>query len=221
MNNEGNWKYISENTIEYISLHDCECSHIYYKKNKLVLELVWMDVTEEHPQNPFSEAHESGNAIIELLNPQVVKGNYFVNGGNEVVLDDISQIDFKNIIVLNFDETKSSTIYKNHMFFIVDGNNANDNADFEISYTSSIVKFNEFKKESWFVNWGNRFHYLQESEELEKDFSEVLGKLKNKELPKKEEDDLYKIIKTIIARKDESSKICIKVRNEIMPELKL
>ena len=113
------------------------------KKNKLVLELVWMDVTEEHPQNPFSEAHESGNAIIELLNPQVVEGNYFVNGGNEVVLDDISQIDFKNIIVLNFDETKSSTIYKNHMFFIVDVNNANDNADFEISYTSSIVKFNE------------------------------------------------------------------------------
>jgi len=53
VNNEGNWKYISENTIEYISLHDCECSHIYYQKNKLVLELVWMDVTEEHPQNPF------------------------------------------------------------------------------------------------------------------------------------------------------------------------
>ena len=107
------------------------------------------------------------------------------------------------------------------MFFIVDVNNANDNADFEISYTSSIVKFNEFKKESWFVNWGNRFHYLQESEELEKDFSEVLGKLKNKELPKKEEDDLYKIIKTIIVRKDESSKIFIKVLNEIMPALKL
>ncbi len=59
---------------------------------------------------------------------------------------------------------------------------------------------------------------MQESEELEKDFSEVLGKLKNKELPKKEEDDFYKIIKTIIARKDESSKICIKVLNEIMPE---
>ena len=29
------------------------------------------------------------------------------------------------------------------MFFIVDGNNANDNGDFEITYTSSIVKFNE------------------------------------------------------------------------------
>ena len=152
MEKEKNWKYISENTVNFLSLHDCECSHIYFKNSKLIIELVWMDVLEAHPQNPFVEAHESGKAIIELNNPQLIKGNYYINGGDEKVLADVSQIDFKDIIILNFDETKSENIFFNHMFFIVDNYNANDNADFEISYTSSVVKFNEFKKESWFVN---------------------------------------------------------------------
>lgn len=210
MHKEKNWKYISENTTNFLSLHDCECSHIYYKNGKLIIELVWMDVLEDHPQNPFSEAHESGNACIELINPKLINCDYYINN-EKITTKDITQIDFKDILFLNFDETQKDDLFANKMFLIDNGLTDYDNLTIEISYKSSVVKFNELKKESWFVNWGNRFHYLQESEDLEEDISEAFEKLKNKELTKNEEEDLNKIIKTIIARKDATSEICEKV----------
>ena len=32
----------------------------------------WMEVLETHPDNPYSEAHQSGNGMIELLECEII-----------------------------------------------------------------------------------------------------------------------------------------------------
>ena len=49
------YKFISENTIEYLSLHDCQCSRLYYADSTLIFEMEWMEVLATHPNNPFDK----------------------------------------------------------------------------------------------------------------------------------------------------------------------
>ncbi len=34
------WKYESKNTANALYLHDCNCTHMYYTNNKIILEMV-------------------------------------------------------------------------------------------------------------------------------------------------------------------------------------
>ena len=61
-----NWKYESVNTAEYLSLHDCECTKILGSTNNLIMYMEWMEVLSEHPDNPYKEAHQSGEGMIEF-----------------------------------------------------------------------------------------------------------------------------------------------------------
>lgn len=51
------YKFISENTIEYLSLHDCQCSRLYYADSTLIFEMEWMEVLATHPNNPFDKSY--------------------------------------------------------------------------------------------------------------------------------------------------------------------
>lgn len=152
----GEWKYISENTTDLLSLHDCGCTHIYYKDNRVIMKMEWMEILESHPNNMFAEAHQSGEGIIELIGPEIIECMYEKSGVQEV-MSDVTRLDFKELEILEFDETKTEDGFENRMYMIrASKGGVYDNVVLTIRYKASMVKFNELNNVSWFVNFGER-----------------------------------------------------------------
>lgn len=62
------FKYISENTLNDISLHDCTCTKISMDGADLVFSMEFMEVCSEHHLNPFPLAHQTGEGKIVFKN---------------------------------------------------------------------------------------------------------------------------------------------------------
>lgn len=148
------WKYVSENTTDLISLHDCDCEHIYYADNRVIMKMEWMEILESHPNNMFAEAHQSGQGIIELVEPQIVECIYEKSGVQEE-LGNIFKLDFRNLEILKFEEIPKEHGYENRMYMIKSSREGvYDNVALTLRYKTSFVKFNEWRDVSWFVNFG-------------------------------------------------------------------
>jgi len=63
------FKFFSENTLKYLSFHDCHCSRLYYSDETLIFEMDWMEVLADHPLNPFEKSHQSSAGKFLLLSP--------------------------------------------------------------------------------------------------------------------------------------------------------
>lgn len=46
-----------------------------------------MEILEQHPQNGYSEAHQSGKGMIERIEPQIIEGEYHKAGVLESIND--------------------------------------------------------------------------------------------------------------------------------------
>ena len=68
-----NFKYISENTLNDISLHDCTCKKISMESRDLVFSMDFMEVCSEHKLNPFPLAHQTGDGKIVFKNAEIKK----------------------------------------------------------------------------------------------------------------------------------------------------
>ena len=79
------YTYISKNTLQYVYLHDCDCAHMYYAENCLIFEMEWMEILREHPQNPFSQAYQSGAGRIELFQPKIIECTLAIKDNNRVL----------------------------------------------------------------------------------------------------------------------------------------
>lgn len=139
--------YISENTIQHLSLHDCCCKKMYWKETTLILDMEWMEVLASHPDNPFEKAHQSGAGRIVLYDTVIVSGE-LINDDNSLPMDKINEV--KDFEILDFDETINDEKYELSLF----GDSVYEpKADFikmNIKYSSSQVMFNEPGEISWF-----------------------------------------------------------------------
>ena len=54
------YKYISQNTLEYLSLHDCIIEAARIENGDLILDFEHIDVLSTHPLNPNGEAKYTG-----------------------------------------------------------------------------------------------------------------------------------------------------------------
>ena len=63
-----NYKVKSFDTTKYINLHDCVCNKMHMNGSDLVLEMEWMEIEAEHPENPNGQAYSSDNGIIVFEN---------------------------------------------------------------------------------------------------------------------------------------------------------
>lgn len=70
---EHDYKYINENCLEQLYLHDCLCNHLYFQDDRLIFEMDWMEVLASHPLNPYPQAHQSGPGRIELIHPRIIE----------------------------------------------------------------------------------------------------------------------------------------------------
>lgn len=150
-----NYSVISENTIDFLSLHDCQCSHFYYDKEKLVLEMEWMEVLATHPENPFEKAHQSGEGRIELFSPKIIEGQLHLAMKEgcppitrNIAIDDM---DFRDVEVLVCEEEKVQNGFQSKWFFRFDWDHAQyDSIALRICYEKSKVMWNELNEVSWF-----------------------------------------------------------------------
>ena len=73
-----NFKYISENTLNDISLHDCTCKKISTEGSDLILSMEFMEVCSEHKLNPFPLAHQPGEGKIVFKNAEVKNASLMI-----------------------------------------------------------------------------------------------------------------------------------------------
>ena len=95
---------ISENNLEYIDFHDCECSRLYYENDTLIFEMEWMEVLAEHPMNPYNKAHQSDEGMVLLQLPKIEQLILYKNDSEIISANDFENVDFRNIILLQYDE---------------------------------------------------------------------------------------------------------------------
>lgn len=120
------------------------------------MKMEWMEILESHPNNMFPEAHQSGQGIIELVESRIVECIYDKAGVQEE-MSDVTPLDFRELEILKFEEIPKERGYENSMYMInASKQDVYDNVSLTIRYKSSMVKFNELKDISWFVNFGKK-----------------------------------------------------------------
>lgn len=144
---------ISQNTAGQLSLHDCCCARMYYEDDKLIFDIDWMEVLKDHPNNPYPEAHQSGQGRIELLSPVLSDAQLqWAVSNNSPETVDITAIDYEEVEFLTFAEGEEQTGYRAEVYAIFNNSDQYDSIRFFVSYSSSIVMWNELNGFSWFEN---------------------------------------------------------------------
>ena len=138
----------SENTVDQLSLHDCMCSRVYQNDNKLIFNMEWMEVLPDHPDNPFGEAHQSGEGCIILHGADIRNGTLIGDEG-EIPLPE--RLDAREMEILSFDETSSNGEFELDVYAeLHEPHRQYDFISFTVHYISSEVMFDELGQASWF-----------------------------------------------------------------------
>ena len=141
------FRYVSENTVEHLSLHDCECSARRFEGADLIFEVEWIEVLATHPDNPFPQAHQSGEGRI-VLHGAVIERGELVKDDENTSIGDVAQV--KSFEVLSFDEERKDGGFELSLFGVFSGVEDADFIEMKIRYSSSTVMFGELGEVSWF-----------------------------------------------------------------------
>lgn len=141
------FRYVSENTVEHLSLHDCECSAVRFDGEDLIFEVEWIEVLATHPDNPFPQAHQSGEGRI-VLHGAVIERGELVKDDENTPIGDVAQV--KGFEVLSFDEERKDGGFELSLFGVFSGVEDADFIEMKIRYSSSTVMFGELGEVSWF-----------------------------------------------------------------------
>jgi hypothetical protein len=155
------YKFVSENMMEHLSLHDCVINKAYVKENDLIFEFDHLDVLPTHPLNNYLVAKCSGKAEIifekfALIHSilydtsKVSKKHIKVEEDAEIKYIDILELvnEFevlkieeeseKNLFVYEFHGT-ASLIYRAEL------------GCFKITSKNIKICWNELNDDAWFV----------------------------------------------------------------------
>lgn len=150
------WNYESIDTVMHLSFHDCECSRIYNENNNLVMLMEWMEVLETHPDNPYNEAHQSGNGMIELLECEIINLEHNI-GEEKILIESLNEIDFYAFEVLDFDIEKFQSNYRAKIYLLkTTPQKQFEDISIELLFKKSRTRFDELNDVSWFVDFNNR-----------------------------------------------------------------
>ena len=144
------FRYVSENTIEHLSLHDCDCSSMQFDGADLVFEVEWIEVLATHPDNPFPQAHQSGEGRI-VLHGAVIERGELVKDDENTPIGDVAQV--KGFEVLSFDEERKDSGFELSLIGVFHGVKDADYIEMKIRYSSSTVMFGELGEVSWFEDF--------------------------------------------------------------------
>lgn len=141
------YRFVSENTVDHLSLHDCVCSQMSVDSEEIVFDLEWLEVLASHPDNPFSQAHQSGEGRIVLHKP-LVKSGVLTTGDTHMPIAETAVI--KDFEILEFDEEATESGFELSLYGVSVGEPKADFIEMKIAYSSSEVMFDELGEASWF-----------------------------------------------------------------------
>ena len=147
------YKYISENTLTDISLHDCGCEKIYMSDTDLVFDMEFMEICSEHELNPFPLAHQTAEGKIIFKNVEIKKcqlDDYDVLANKKT----ISDFCLEDLTVLDYDENPFENKYFAKIYMIFLPGEEFYGISLEITFEKSIVMWNAFTRVSWFEPFG-------------------------------------------------------------------
>ncbi len=147
----GEFKFISENTIEHISFHDCHCKKLYYLDDVLIFEMEWLEVLPEHPLNPYNQAHQSGEGMVIIQFPVLNKCEAYIHLEEKVNIDSLEDVVFCDVALLGIREIKEDDEFSAQISLTSRCGGCHF-AMLEIKYKKSYVMWNELKELSWFEN---------------------------------------------------------------------
>ena len=119
----------------------------------------WMEVLASHPQNPYSQAHQSGPGRIELVHPRIIEctlaeSSITQNNPQSIPLSMVEELDFCDAEFRYYTETKNDTCYQAEMYLAFDERNSLYYGTFiHIAYEKSVVMWNELNDISWFEDY--------------------------------------------------------------------
>lgn len=124
---------------------------MYYADSCLIFEMEWMEILRGHPQNPFSQAHQSGAGRIELFQPQIVECTLSVKGSEKIrSVNDVRELDYYGLEFLEYEqEYRKSNDYYAELFMVFNRDSCYDDISLKIEYQSATVAWNTFNGVSW------------------------------------------------------------------------
>ena len=143
------YKYISENSLTEISLHDCGCEKIYINDKDMIFNMEFMEICSEHELNPFPLAHQSNEGKIIFKNVEIKKcqlDDYNVLDNNK----NISDFSLEDLTILDYDDSFLGNKYFAKIFMIFLPGEDYYGLTLEIVFEKSIIMWNDFRQVSWF-----------------------------------------------------------------------
>lgn len=143
--------YVSQDTVDQLSLHDCECSRLWFDGESLIFDMEWMEVLSSHPDNPYDKAHQSTEGRIILTDPEIISGSLTVRGCQEDrEIQSLEQLDLGGFEILDFDEEPAEKGFRLRLFGDFSGSTELEYIELTLAYSASTVMFSELTTESWF-----------------------------------------------------------------------
>lgn len=152
------YKYISENTLTDVSLHDCGCEKIYMSDNDLIFKMEFMEICSEHELNPFPLAHQTAEGKIVFKNVEIKKcqlDDYDVLANKKTITD----FCLEDLAVLDYDENPFENKYFAKIYMIFLPSEDYYGISLEITFEKSTVMWNDFRDVSWFEPFG-KSHFV-------------------------------------------------------------
>ncbi len=140
------YKVMSYNTTPIVDLHDCQCSRLYQKDTKIIMEMEWMEILAEHPENPYDKAHQSDTGRIVFHEPILLE-TVLPDGKTPKMPDE--KLDLNDLEILCYHE--DDRIHNRYKYAAIDALDAEHHfVRIEFLFTKSVVMWNTLHEESWF-----------------------------------------------------------------------
>ena len=147
----------SINTEDYLSLHDCVCSRMYYSGEWVEMEMEWIEVLKNHPDNPKEEAHQADGGRIIFYQPELICGELFPKKKEDrtTVLSSLTELDLKDLEILDFNLSNNETGKKTVEIYGVFSHQNKNYSDtlLKLSYASTVVEIGPLGNKSWFEDY--------------------------------------------------------------------
>jgi hypothetical protein len=156
------YRYISENTLEDIYLHDCVIDCASISGNKFLLAFEHIEILPQHPLNFYNSAKNSDKALLIFQDYEVIQSILFdtsdIKKRHIVAEKDANQIHLDIIDlaegceVLSVERIEEQNKYFTYKFNgMASSKYRNDFCYFVIKFQKMSVCWNEFLDDSWFA----------------------------------------------------------------------
>jgi hypothetical protein len=155
-------KFISENTLDFVSLHDCIIESISIEGQNLIVSFEHIDVLLKHPLNTTGKSMYTGKAYIRFIEYEIEESILYdtseIQGKRKIIVEEDAQKRVLPIteLLIDFEVLRTEELENTNDYFVrrFDGiTSLKYRADFGyliIKYKKLVIEWNELIDAAWF-----------------------------------------------------------------------